>query len=85
MMAWYKSSWKIFFLNSSPYCPDFTKNVGNKDPKAFPILFAILAQVVANALPESENQVIASNELEFKKKGCPSPANVFPSMKKYGV
>ena len=54
-----------------------------KDPKAFPTLFAILAQVVAKAQLESENQVRASKELEFKKKGYPRPANVFPSMKKY--
>jgi len=60
-----------------------TKKVGNIDPKAFPTLFAMLAHVVARALEESENHVRASKELEFKKKGCPKPAKVFPNMKRY--
>jgi len=70
-------------FNSSSDWPDLTKNVGNREPKAFPTLFAILAQVVANAQLESENHVNASKELEFKKKGYPRPANVLPSIKKY--
>ncbi len=73
----------MFFQSSSTDCPSLTKKVGNIDPKALPTLFAILAQVVARAQEESENQVRASRELEFKKKGCPSPAKVFPSIKKY--
>jgi len=73
----------MFVLNSDTYWSLLTKKVGNIDPKAFPTLFAMLAHVVAKALEASENHVRASNELEFKKKGCPKPANVLPNMKRY--
>lgn len=59
----------------------YTKRVGKIDPTALPTLFAIDAHVVARALEESENQVKASKELEFRKKGCPRPPKVFPNMK----
>lgn len=58
-----------------------TKRVGKIEPTAFPTLLAIEAHVVASALDESENQVRARRELELRKKGYPSPPNVFPSMK----
>lgn len=61
----------------------FTNRVGKIDPRAFPTLLAMEAQVVARALEESENQVRARRELELRKNGYPRPAKVFPSMKNH--